>query len=345
MSSLTDFHFEVPEHLVATRPLPQRRDSRLLMLQSHMNRPEHHQFSDFINYLNPGDVLVLNNTHVFPARLKGHKISTGGKVEILLSRIQPDGTWLALISCKGRLLPGTEILLEDSFQATVISRFNDEPGAYQIAFNHDIATYSRGKIPLPPYMNREADDDDIERYQTVFADPQHSQAVAAPTAGLHFDDDMIEQIKHKGVQIAYVTLHVGPGTFLPIRTDNIDEHQMHAEPWTISDEAAQIINHAKGRIIAVGTTSLRTLESAAIDNKTVKSGNGLTRLFIKPGFQFRIADMLLTNFHLPKTTLMLLVAAAVGKDRLLNAYQEAIEQQYRFFSYGDACLFDINHEI
>jgi S-adenosylmethionine:tRNA ribosyltransferase-isomerase len=189
-------------------------------------------------------------------------------------------------------------------------------------------------------MNRAADEDDVHRYQTVFADPNQAQAVAAPTAGLHFDDNMLAQIQSKGVKIAYVTLHVGPGTFLPMRTDVIEEHQMHAEPYIISEQAAQIINSAK-RVIAVGTTSLRALESSVDDAGLVRPGSGLTRLFITPGFQFRVASLLLTNFHLPKTTLMLLVAAAVGKDRLLNAYREAIANQYRFFSYGDACLFEI----
>ncbi|MDA0712974.1 MAG: tRNA preQ1(34) S-adenosylmethionine ribosyltransferase-isomerase QueA, partial [bacterium] len=298
--------------------------------------------------LNPGDALVLNNTKVIPARFHGYKTKTKGKVGILLSRVMPDGSWIALVTAKRKMQIGDEITLKnDSLTATIINKVIEEPGAFQIKFNHDILKHAEeiGEIPLPPYIKRVCNEIDNERYQTVFADDKQNQAVAAPTAGLHFDQELLEQIKNKGVRIIYITLHVGPGTFLPIRTDNINEHQMHAEPWFITEAAATQINEIKnsgGRIIAVGTTCVRTLESATDDaNKLVKAGSGLTRLFIKPGFKFKIVDSFITNFHLPKTTLLLLVAAAIGNENLAKIYQEAIEQNYRFFSYGDACFFDV----
>ena len=348
---LSDFDFTLPAELIAQRPLPKRRDSRLLVLQNGHQTPLHRHFYDLLDYLNAGDVLVLNNTKVFPARLFGHKVETGGKVEILLARAEPDGTWIAL--SRGRLDGGCKLAL-GSLNVTVLSRVQDEPGAYRIAFDGDILSYAEnfGQVPLPPYIEREADETDLTRFQTVFADPAQNQAVAAPTAGLHFDEALLETIKAKGVRIAYVTLHVGPGTFLPIRNDNLDEHQMHAEPWSISQETADIINKAKKdghRIIAVGTTSVRTLESASRlfspfekgGQGDLRKSSGLTRLFIRPGFKFHIVDAFVTNFHLPKTTLLLLVAAAIGEDRLKRAYKEAISERYRFFSYGDACFFDV----
>ncbi len=347
MSSLSEFDFALPAHLIAQRPAANRTDSRLLVFQKEMPTPKHANFKNLIDYLNPGDALVLNNTKVIPARFFGFKTTTGGKVEILLSRVLPDGTWIALISSKRALQINSEITIGKDLTAKILAKVNDEPGAYHISFTEDILARADelGQIPLPPYIERTCDENDKERYQTVFADPCQNQAVAAPTAGLHFDQDLLNKIAEKGVHLVHVTLHVGPGTFLPIRTDNLDEHKMHAEPWSITKEAAQIISTVKqegGRVIAVGTTSVRVLETAATQsNELLQAGSGLTRLFIRPGFHFQIVDAFVTNFHLPKTTLLFLVAAAIGRERLLEAYQEAIQKEYRFFSYGDACLFDV----
>jgi S-adenosylmethionine:tRNA ribosyltransferase-isomerase len=348
MSSLSDFDFTLPAHLIAQRPTTRRTDSRLLVFQKDMPAPQHAHFKDIIDYLNPGDALVLNNTKVVPARFAGFKIPTGGKVEILLSRILPDGTWIVLIASKRILQINTELFIGHSqtLTAKILEKIEDEPGAYRMSFAENIIEHADklGQIPLPPYIERTSDLEDKERYQTVFADPNQNQAVAAPSAGLHFDQNLLKKIEEKGIHLVYVTLHVGPGTFLPIRTDNLTEHKMHAEPWSVSKEAASTINTVKekgGRIIAVGTTSVRVLESAGTKTKKLQAGSELTRLFIRPGFKFQIVDAFVTNFHVPKTTLLLLVAAAIGRERFLAAYKEAIHREYRFFSYGDACLFDV----
>ena len=348
MSSLSDFDFALPAHLIAQRPAAHRTDSRLLVFQKEMSEPQHANFKDLIDYLSPGDALVLNNTKVIPARFAGFKIPTGGKVEILLSRVLPDGTWIVLIESKRVLQINAELTIGSSqtLIAKVLEKIEGEPGAYRMSFTENIIEHADelGQIPLPPYIERSSDEKDKERYQTVFADPSQNQAVAAPTAGLHFDQNLLKMIEEKGVHLVYVTLHVGPGTFLPIRTDNLYEHKMHAEPWSISKQAAETINAVRqkgGRIIAVGTTSVRVLESAAAKARELQAESGLTRLFIRPGFKFKIVDAFVTNFHVPKTTLLLLVAAAIGRERFLEAYHEAIRQEYRFFSYGDACLFDV----
>lgn len=345
---LSDLSFDLPPQLIAKYPLPHRRDSRLLVLQHKDETPSHKQFPDLVQYLNPGDLLVLNNTKVLPARWFGYKKLTKGKVELLLSRVEPDGTWIVLVKMKGYPTAGT-VLVFGSVEATVLERVQAEPGAYRVSFEGDVIDYANthGVIPLPPYMERESNAEDTIRYQTVFADPAQNRAVAAPTAGLHFDEALLAQLQAKGVHLAYVTLHVGPGTFLPIRTENLDEHQMHAEPWFIPAETAQKITQVKqagGRIIAVGTTAVRTLESAAFIDGQIQAGSGLTRLFIRPGFSFQCVNGMITNFHLPHTTLLLLVAAAIGADRLMRVYQEAIEKEYRFFSYGDACFFELQEQ-
>lgn len=348
MHGSNNFNFDLPTNLIAQTPCSNRTDSRLLVFKKLSTKPEHKHFKQLLDYLNPGDALVLNNTKVIPARFSGYKTKTKGKVSILLSRVMPDGSWISLVTAKRKMQIGDEITLTDnSLTATIINKIVDEPGAFQIRFNQNILDHAEaiGEIPLPPYIKQNNYKIDKERYQTVFADDKQNQAVAAPTAGLHFDNDLLEQIKNKGVHIIYITLHVGPGTFLPIRTDNVEDHQMHAEPWNITEAAANEINEIKnsgGKIIAVGTTCVRTLESS-IDSlsKSVKPGSGLTKLFIKPGFKFEIVDSFITNFHLPKTTLLLLVAAAIGSNNLDEIYQEAIKQEYRFFSYGDACFFDV----
>ncbi len=322
-----------------------------MVLPENSQTPIHRQFIDILDILKPTDVLVLNDTCVLPARLHGHKEETGGKVEALLSRPLSDNHWVALLKSSKKIKPQTRLVFEgeksENLIATVGPALEDEPGAYEIHFHNDVRNFAQqnGEIPLPPYMRRDADAEDTQRYQTVFAKPENNFAAAAPTAGLHFDDELLMEAQRKGIQIVKVTLHVGPGTFLPVRDEDVTNHLMHAEPWSLSEDAAQTINQAKDegkRIIAVGTTSIRVLE-AAVDPSSgrLQSGSGLTRLFIRPGTQFSIVDGFLTNFHLPKSTLLMLVAAAVGRENLLKAYAEAIQQEYRFFSYGDACFFEV----
>ncbi len=348
MEHLSDYDFELPTHLIAQRPAAHRTDSRLLVLSKDMVSPKHAHFPHILEYLNPGDALVLNDTKVFKARLIGKREDTGGKVEMLLSRPNPDGTWLALAKASKSLKNQMRIVFGD-LVCTVLGRDESELGAYIVQFDGDVTLYAQnnGEIPLPRYIERTPDDADEKRYQTVFANDNQALAVAAPTAGFHFDQDLLTQITAKGVHIAYVTLHVGPGTFFPIRDDDIENHKMHGEMWHISQHTADILNRVrkeKKRIVAVGTTSIRTLESALLEQAEFTQASGLTRIFIRPGFQFRAVDAFITNFHFPKTTLLLLVAAAIGKDRLLAAYKEAIQHSYRFFSYGDACYFDVKSE-
>lgn len=356
---LSAYRFDLPEELIAKRPLDRRSGSRLLVLEKGAPAPAHRRFLDLPSLLAPGDVLVVNDTSVIPARLYGQKGESGGKVEVLLSRPEPDGTWVALVSASKKPKPGGRIVFgadsagfSDTFFATVLERVDDEPGAFRLRFDGDVIAYAQahGHIPLPPYLARGDDDDDREQYQTVYRDPQHAGAAAAPTAGLHFDDDMLKALAEMGVEIVRVTLHVGPGTFLPVRTDDVSEHRMHAEPWTVSEEAARRLNAARARgarIVAVGTTSVRTLE-ACLDggakDAPFAAGRGLTRLFIRPGYRFRAIDALITNFHLPESTLLMLVSAVSGRERVLAAYAEAVKERYRFFSYGDACFLEVVDE-
>jgi len=351
---LATYGFRVPTELIARYPLPNRTDSRLLVLRNSDSSPSHQKFSNIGDFLRAGDVLVLNNTRVIPARLHATKKETGGAVEVLLGRQGSDGTYLALVQPARRMKEGTELKFapkssncDISITGRVEEKHGLEPGVFKIRFGSDPVVFAEqyGDIPLPPYMQREAEEIDKERYQTVFASSEKSGASAAPTAGLHFSNRLLEQLTAQGVQIAKVTLQVGPGTFLPVRTDDIREHKMHFEPWEISEANARILSQAKTegrRIVAVGTTAMRVLESAIQpDNTEVFSkDNGITNLFIYPGYTFRAVDVLITNFHLPESSLILLAAAFVGKGRLLAAYQEAIEASYRFFSYGDCCYFE-----
>jgi S-adenosylmethionine:tRNA ribosyltransferase-isomerase len=294
----------------------------------------------------------VNNTRVIPARLYGEKTGSGGRVEVLLSRAEPGGTWIALVSASKQPKPGGRLVfggLSDPFFAQIEARIDDEPGAYRLRFEGDALAYAEhfGHIPLPPYLARDDDDDDKERYQTVYADKARPGAVAAPTAGFHFDDALLEEVRARGVRVVAVTLHVGPGTFLPVRNDDVSEHRMHAEPWEVSAEAAAAIEAARaagGRVVAVGTTAVRTLESAADERGRVQAGSGLTRLFLRPGSPLRVVDAMVTNFHLPESTLLMLVAAFVGRERVLAAYKEAVSEGYRFYSYGDACFFEAKSE-
>lgn len=332
----SDFEFELPESLIAQYPSAGRSDSRLLVLDGNTGETQDRQFRDFVDFLQDDDLLVFNNTKVIPARLKGVKDS-GGQVEVLVERILDDQRVLAHVRSNKALQPGRRLTLETMLTVEVVGR---QSNLYELRFETDtdlVTTLERhGRMPLPPYIQREVDKADESRYQTVYA--KHPGAVAAPTAGLHFDDSCLEKLKARGIQTAEITLHVGAGTFQPVRVDDIREHHMHAEqievPASVSD--AVKATHARGgRVIAVGTTSVRALESASI-NGQIAPFFGETDIFIYPGYRFKSVDAMFTNFHLSGSTLMMLVSAFAGRERILAAYQHAIDQQYRFFSYGDA---------
>ena len=337
-----DFDFHLPDELIAQSPLANRADSRMLYVNSKHADFHDTAFRNLPDYLKPGDVIVLNNTRVIKARLSGIK-STGGKVEVMIERIQDTHQARALIRASHAPAIGSTLLLEDKITAQVEARDQD---IYTLHFMHSQPLIELldqfGHTPLPPYIGRNATVSDESRYQTVFA--QESGAVAAPTAGLHFDETILKTLRTLGVKIAYITLHVGAGTFQPVRVENIDQHIMHAEPYHIPKETVETIRMCKsagGSVLAVGTTSLRALESCMLANDgTLVAGTGETSLFITPGFRFRIADRLLTNFHLPRSTLLMLVSAFAGLETIRRVYQHAIDHHYRFFSYGDAMLID-----
>ncbi len=333
---LSDFDYELPEELIAQVPPAERADGRLLLLDSDV--PQHRKIAELPTLLRSGDLLVMNNTRVYPARLHGHK-STGGKVELLVERILNEGRALCLCRASKSPKPGTEIQLPAQASAIITGRDDD---FFEVTFktNQPLLEYLEvhGKLPLPPYIQREADNADSERYQTVFA--TEVGAVAAPTAGLHFDEALLERCSQSGIDTAFLTLHVGAGTFQPVRDDDITHHKMHSEHVVVTDALCTKISQCRargGRIIAVGTTVVRALESAA-QSGVLKPFEGDTRLFLKPGDRFNVIDGLITNFHLPKSTLLMLVSAFGGYERMLNAYREAVAQRYRFFSYGDAML-------
>ncbi|MFD3269391.1 tRNA preQ1(34) S-adenosylmethionine ribosyltransferase-isomerase QueA [Paenibacillus dendritiformis] len=333
------FDFHLPEHLIAQTPLADRTASRLLALNRRTGEVEHRTFPDIIEYLKPGDLLVLNDTRVIPARLYGVKPDTGGHVEVLLLKQEQDDMWEVLVKPAKRLKQGASVRFGDELTGTVIEE--REMGARLIRFEYtgifNEILDRLGQMPLPPYIKEQLND--RERYQTVYA--KHEGSAAAPTAGLHFTNSILEQIRAKGVRIAMITLHVGLGTFRPMSADVVEEHVMHAEYYEMSEEAAALINETRssgGRIIAVGTTSCRTLETVAgrYGAEPVAACSGWTDIFIYPGYEFRLVDSLLTNFHLPKSTLVMLVSAFAGREHIMAAYREAIEQEYRFFSFGDA---------
>ena len=335
-----DFDFFLPDALIAQHPANARNASRLLHLEGNSGRLADKLFIDLPDFLNAGDLLVFNDTRVIKARLFGVK-STGGNVELLVERVLDAHNVLAHIRASRSPKAGARLKLADAIDAEVISRDDD---LFHVKFLNDAPVLDLlehyGALPLPPYITHAAEAEDDERYQTVYA--KHAGAVAAPTAGLHFDDAMLSELQAKGVNIAYVTLHVGAGTFQPVRVDNIEDHKMHSEIYHISPETVAMIKATKangGKIIAVGTTSLRALESAA-QHGDLKSGQGETNIFITPGFKFKIVDKLITNFHLPKSTLLMLVSALAGFEPIKNAYTHAVTQQYRFFSYGDAMLLE-----
>ena len=336
-----DFDFYLPDSLIAQHPTGQRNASRLLYLSAKTRQFSDQLFIDLPSFLNAGDLLVFNDTRVIKARLFGHKAS-GGAVEVLVERALDTHHVMAHIRSSRAPKAGAILKLANAFEAEVIGR-DDE--LFYVRFLGDVPVLNLleqyGALPLPPYITHTAEAEDDERYQTVYA--KHAGAVAAPTAGLHFDEAMLNTLKAKGVNIAYVTLHVGAGTFQPVRTDNIEDHKMHSEIYHIPTETAHLIASTKAAgksVVAVGTTSLRSLESAAAINSFTLAGDGETNIFITPGFKFKIVDKLITNFHLPKSTLLMLVSAFAGFEPIKNAYAHAVKQEYRFFSYGDAMLLD-----
>lgn len=331
-----DFDFLLPPELIAQYPLPNRSDSRLLTYQRSTGLYQHHVFKQLADFLEPGDLLVMNDSRVIPARLYGHKAS-GGQVELLLERLIDSNTFLAHIKASKSPKPGSYIHLAEDWRIEILGRQDD---LYHCRVDGDVDTmlHEIGHIPLPPYITRTDESLDSNRYQTVYA--LHKGSVAAPTAGLHFDAAVLESLRLRGVNIAYSTLHVGAGTFRPVRCENISDHKMHYERFTISEALCDAVNAAKiagKRVIAVGTTALRSLESAAQLGELQPCSRD-TDIFITPGFQFKICDGLITNFHLPESTLMMLVSAFIGYKQTMELYRIAIEEQYRFFSYGDASL-------
>ncbi|MGL6315791.1 tRNA preQ1(34) S-adenosylmethionine ribosyltransferase-isomerase QueA [Vibrio sp. WXL103] len=344
---VSDFHFELPDELIARYPNPQRTASRLLQLNGNSGELTDGTFTDVLEQVREGDLIVFNNTRVIPARMFGRKAS-GGKLEVLVERMLDDKRILAHVRCSKSPKPGSTILLGegDEYQALMVARHD---ALFELEFQSDKSVLEIleqvGHMPLPPYIDRPDEDSDKERYQTVYnAKPG---AVAAPTAGLHFDEVLLDKIKAKGAELAYVTLHVGAGTFQPVKVDNVLEHHMHAEYVEVTQEVVDAIQATKargGRVIAVGTTSVRSLESAAQD--ALKNGTELvpffgdTEIFIYPGYQFQLIDCLITNFHLPESTLIMLVSAFAGYENTMRAYQHAVDNQYRFFSYGDSMFIE-----
>lgn len=333
-----EFDYDLPTELIAQDPLEDRSASRLMVLDKYTGEVEHRVFRDILEYFHEGDCLVLNNTRVLPARLFGHREGTSGKIEILLLKRKADDVWETLVKPGKKAKPGTVILFGDGRLKGEVIQVVEE-GNRLIKFYYEgifeEILDQLGQMPLPPYITHQLEDQN--RYQTVYA--KHNGSAAAPTAGLHMTQDLLEKIRAKGVHIAEITLHVGLGTFRPVKVQTIQEHHMHSEYFSIDEEAANIINATKEagkKVICVGTTSCRTLESAATAQGKIKEGSGWTEIFIFPGYQFKILDGLITNFHLPESTLIMLVAALAGKEQVMNAYQKAVEEKYRFFSFGDA---------
>ncbi len=335
---LHDFYYELPRELIAQDPLEDRSGSRLLVLNRSTGETEHHIFRESREYLRPGDCLVVNDTKVIPARLIGSREGTGAKIEVLLLKRRADDVWETLVKPGKKARPGVRLCFGDGLlRGEVLEVVED--GNRLIRFTYE-GIFEEildrlGQMPLPPYITHQLKD--RNRYQTVYA--KHDGSAAAPTAGLHFTPELLDEIRKKGVEIAKVTLHVGLGTFRPVKVDEITDHHMHSEFYVVEEEQARIINETRaggGRIIAVGTTSCRTLESAADEDGVLRAGSGWTDIFIYPGYEFRLTDCLITNFHLPESTLLMLVSALAGRERILKAYEAAVKERYRFFSFGDA---------
>ena len=339
---LSDYDFDLPVELIAQYPLEDRTASRLLHVTEDVL--EDLVFTDVKRLLRPGDLLVMNNTKVIKARLRGHK-ETGGAVEAMIERVTGETTALSMLRASKTPKAGAQLFfegLQETHAATVTGRQGE---FFLLEFDEPVlGVLDRiGKVPLPPYIEREAREEDAGRYQTVYA--EHPGAVAAPTAGLHFTEKLLSELKDMGVDETFVTLHVGAGTFQPVREEDLAQHVMHSEWFEISPQTAQKVNDAKKegrRVVAVGSTSLRALESASVEEGVVRAGAMDTRLFIAPGYRFNIIDVMITNFHLPKSTLVMLVSAIVGRERVSEAYRHAVAEKYRFFSYGDACFFELN---
>lgn len=336
----SDFYYDLPEELIAQDPLEDRTASRLLVLDRKTGAVKHKIFSDVIDYLNKGDCLVINNTRVIPARLIGEKEGTGGKVEVLLLKRRANDVWETLVKPGKKLRPGAKITFGDGrLRAEVLEVV--EEGNRLVKFHYEgifeEILDSLGEMPLPPYITHKLEDK--EMYQTVYA--KYDGSAAAPTAGLHFTKELLSKIEEKGIKIASITLHVGLGTFRPVKVDDVNNHHMHTEWYEVNAEAADIINETKrngGRVICVGTTSCRTIESVADENGYMKAKTGETDIFIYPGYKFKVMDGLITNFHLPESTLVMLVSAFAGKENVLSAYETAVKEKYRFFSFGDAMI-------
>ncbi|MEC1066853.1 tRNA preQ1(34) S-adenosylmethionine ribosyltransferase-isomerase QueA [Priestia megaterium] len=335
------FDFHLPEELIAQTPLEQRDASRLMVLNKETGSVKHHMFHDLLDYVQEGDCLVLNDTRVLPARLFGTKEDTGANIEVLLLKQTQGDTWETLVKPAKRVKEGTVISFGDG-RLTAVCKETSDQGGRLLEFNYEGIFYEvleqLGEMPLPPYIKERLDDQ--ERYQTVFAREQGS--AAAPTAGLHFTEEMLEQLKTKGVHIAFLTLHVGLGTFRPVSVDDLEEHDMHSEFYQVSEGTAALLNSVRekgGRIISVGTTSTRTLETIATEhNGKFVASSGWTNIFIFPGYEFKAIDGMITNFHLPKSTLIMLVSALAGRENVISAYEQAVAEKYRFFSFGDAML-------
>ena len=353
MMKLTDFYYDLPQELIAQDPLLKRSESRLMVLDRKDNTIEHKHFYDVIDYLNPGDCLVINDTRVLPARLMGVKEDTGASIEVLLLKRKDDCTWETLVKpgkkCKvgARIVFGSESNEPDPetglIKGKLVGEVVDivEEGNRLIRFEFDgifeEILDELGQMPLPPYITHKLEDKN--RYQTVYA--EHDGSAAAPTAGLHFTTELLEQIKAKGIKIAHVTLHVGLGTFRPVKADDILEHKMHSEFYILPQETADLVNKTKSngkRVISVGTTATRVLETVGMENEKLEQKTGWTNIFIYPGKEFHVIDALITNFHLPESTLIMLVSALAGRENVLNAYKTAVQEKYRFFSFGDAML-------
>lgn len=334
----SDFYYDLPEELIAQDPLEDRSSSRLLVLDRKTGEREHRVFRDLVEFLNPGDCLVVNNTRVIPARLMGVKEGTGAGIEVLLLKRCEDNVWETLVKPGKKARPGARISFGDGLLVGEVLEVVEE-GNRRIRFTYEgifeEILDQLGQMPLPPYITHQLKDKN--RYQTVYA--RHEGSAAAPTAGLHFTPELLKRIEDKGVKLAHVTLHVGLGTFRPVKVEDVTQHHMHSEFYMIEEEQAKLINETRaagGRVICVGTTSCRTLESAADEAGVLHAGSGWTDIFIYPGYRFKIMDALITNFHLPESTLLMLVSAFAGKERVMAAYKEAVEEKYRFFSFGDA---------
>lgn len=337
----SDYYFDLPQELIAQDPLEDRAASRLLVMNRRTGEIEHRIFSDITEYLQPGDTLVLNDTKVIPARLLGTKEQTGANVEILLLKRLGADRWETLVRPGRKLKPGARVTFGDGSLKAVILDILDE-GNRLVEFQYDgifeEVLDRLGEMPLPPYITHKLADKNM--YQTVYA--KYEGSAAAPTAGLHFTQELLDQIRAKGINTAFVTLHVGLGTFRPVKVDDVTNHHMHTEWYQVSEEAAELINRTRekgGRVICVGTTACRTVESASDEDGTVHAGSDDTSIFIYPGYRFKVMDALITNFHLPESTLVMLVSAFAGREQVLGAYEEAIREKYRFFSFGDACFF------